>query len=102
MTLRSLQRALVLQVMDCTRGPQASPPATKDAQPTVQVSLCPKTPPRPGVDDLRFSEDQFTAGQFDSSYAYFEAELPHALNGAPRTSQLSEREGVWIRYAHWG
>ena len=100
MTLRSLQLGLILQVMGCTRGQQASPPATKDAQPTARVSLCPKTPPCPGLDDLRFSEDQFTAGQFDSSYAYFDAELPRALTGAEKTSELTEREGFWIGYGN--
>jgi len=103
MKLRSLSLvALMLNVLGCTRTKEASPGpgATKDAPPAAQVSLCPKTPPSPGVDDLRFSEDQFTGAQFDSSYAYFEADLPRELDRAEKTSELTHREGFWIGYGN--
>jgi len=96
MTLRSLQFVLMLQVIGCRRAQEA--PATKDAQQTAQMNLCPKTPPAPGVDDLRFSESQFTAARFDSSYAYFDSELPRELDAAEKTSELTDREGFRIGY----
>jgi hypothetical protein len=99
MTLRSLQLVLMLLFIGCRRA-QETPPPTKDVPPAAQVNLCPKTPPAPGADDLRFSESQFTAAKFDSSYAYFEAELPRALDGAEKTSELTDREGFWIGYGN--
>jgi phosphate-selective porin len=101
MTRRSLPFvALMLQVAACTRTKEASPRTTENAQPTAQVTLCPTRPAPPGVDDLRFSEDQFTGAQFESSYAYFEAELPRQLDEAEKTSELTDREGFWIGYGN--
>ena len=98
MTLRSSWLlAFLLPITACSRGRQASPVANR-SQTVGQVKLCPTTPAAPGVDDLRFSEDQFTAAQFDSAYAYFEAVLPRELNAAEKTAALTEREGFWIGY----
>src|SRR5947207_13931061 len=94
----SLSIALTAFSLACTRPreQERSTPGTPDQHP-AEDALCPTSKPAE-LDELRFTEAQFTGAEFDSSFVYLDRDRPAQLNDAANTAYLTHPDGFLIGY----
>jgi len=92
--------ALTAFSLACTRprDQERSASGTPDQHPADEA-LCPTASPA-DPDELRFTEAQFTEAEFDSSFVYFDRDLPTQLHDIEKTADLTHPEGFWIGYGN--